>query len=96
MQSSELQQQMFNHIEQWQNSGLSQKTFCQQINLAYNSFHYWYRRYRLKEGRPASAFIKLGVSPVAASSHMELIMPDGKRLVFHQPVSADYLKVLIN
>jgi len=97
MQSKEeVQQQMFSYIDQWQQSGLTQKAFCQQVNLSYHIFHYWYKRYRNKESDPASSFIKLAVSSPSACSPAELILPDGKRLIFHQGVSADYLKALIN
>lgn len=92
-----VQQLMFGHIEQWQQSGLSQKAFCGQVNLSYHIFHYWYKRYRNKESMPASSFIKLAVSSSAAAcSPAELILPDGKRLLFHQGVSTDYLKALIS
>ncbi len=98
MQSKEeVQQQMFSYIEQWQQSGLTQKAFCQHVNLSYHIFHYWYKRYRITESKAASSFIKLGVcSPSVCSPHTELVLPDGKRLLFHQPVSTDYLKALIN
>jgi len=99
MQSKEtVKQLMFEHIDKWQQSGLSQKAFCQQIKLPYHVFHYWYRHYRVAEskGTPAPSFIKLGVSSAGISSHIELVLPDGKRLLFHQPVSSDYLKALIS
>jgi len=42
----ELRDRMFELIEQWQQSGLSQKAFCEQHSIRYYVFHYWYRRYR--------------------------------------------------
>jgi hypothetical protein len=97
MQNKEaVQQQMFDYIDQWQQSGLSQKAFCQQVNLSYHIFHYWYKLYRNKENLPASSFIKLGVCSPTSTSPIELVLPDGKRLLFHQPVSTDYLKALIS
>jgi hypothetical protein len=99
MESKEpVKQQMFDHIDKWQQSGLNQKAFCQQINLAYHVFHYWYKRYRMEESKPAPtrSFVKLGVSSACISSPIELVLPDGKRLLFHQPVSSDYLKALIS
>lgn len=91
----DVQQRMFNYIDQWQQSDLTQKAFCHQVNLRYHIFHYWYKRYR-KSSEPASSFIKLNVSASSTVSHAELILADGKRLLFHQPVSADYLKALIS
>ena len=93
--NQETQQQMFNLIQQWEKSDLSQKAFCKQSDLPYHVFHYWYKRYRLKENKKPSSFIKLKISPVIASQ-VEIIMPDGKRLLFHQPISSGYLKAIIS
>ncbi len=92
----DVQQQMFNYIDQWQQSDLTQKAFCNQVNLRYHIFHYWFKRYRTKAGESASTFIKLDVSSPPLALHAELILADGIRLLFHQPVSADYLKALIS
>ena len=96
MQSKEVQQQMFGYIDQWQQSGLNQKAFCEQVNLSYHIFHYWYKRYRNREGEPVSSFIKLAVLSPSICSAAEILLPDGKRILFHQGVSADYLKALIS
>ena len=40
------QQKMFEDIERWHQSGLSQKAWCEQIKVAYSSFNYWYRLFR--------------------------------------------------
>ena len=90
------QEEMFNRIDRWQKSGLTQKAFCGQINLSYHIFHYWYKRYRMANNHSASSFVKLAVSSPSTASHTELVLPDGRRLLFHQPVSTDYLRALIS
>lgn len=42
----EVREQMFKLIEQWQQSRLTQNTFCEQQFIRYHVFHYWYKRYR--------------------------------------------------
>lgn len=83
-------------IEDWQQSGLSQKQYCLEHTIAYHVFHYWYKRSKSslanKVHEPA-AFVKL--TAPATDIHTQLVWPDGKRLVFHQPVSSDYLKALL-
>lgn len=110
MQYSEAtQQQMFSMIECWQQSGLDQKAYCEQYAIRYHVFHYWYKKYRDTQLAPTlkeHSFIALQVksapavtapiTPLAAGAHTELVLPDGRRLLFHQPVSADYLKALIS
>lgn len=88
--------QMFSVIGDWQQSGLSQKAFCSQFGLRYHVFHYWYKVYRNQGGLPGTSFIKLEVTPPTGTASAELICTDGKRVVFHQPVSAGYLKALIS
>ena len=39
-------QQMYALIEKYQNSPLSQKTFCQQEDLPLSTFTYWLKKYR--------------------------------------------------
>lgn len=88
--------QMFDKILQWQQSGLTQKAYCEQQSIAYHVFHYYYKRFRDKENVGSDKFIKLQVTPNYVSTHMELVYPDGKRLLFHQGVSVDFLKALIS
>lgn len=90
-------QQMFSLIEQWKQSGLTQKAYCEQSGLSYHMFHYWYKRYRDKNtSEGATSFVKLQVQPSAIQPHVELLLPDGRRLLFHQPVGSDYLKTIIS
>lgn len=92
-------QQMLAMIEAWKQSGVSQKAYCEQNKIRYYVFHYWLKRYKderafLKE----PGFVPLNVQPSASlnAGHVELLMPDGKRILFHQAVSSDYLKALIS
>ena len=99
MRSNEqVRQQMFNHIVQWQRSNLSQKTYCIQNNIAYHVFHYWYKCYRSENGisHESSSFVQLKVQPSSSIPVIELLLNDGKRILFHQPVSSEYLKLLIS
>ena len=95
----QVQKQMFAMILSWQQSGLSQKAYCEQHSIRYHVFHYWYKRYR--DARPTKGehgFISLNIKPSidSSASYTELLLPDGKRIFFHQPVSSDYLKALIS
>ena len=105
----EVQQKMVSLIEQWKTSGLSQKAFCLQHEVRYYVFHYWYKRYRDAQRQDTlesvaaqnapSSFIALQItsdrSSLPTASQAELIYPDGRRLLFHQPVDACFLKTII-
>lgn len=93
----EVRQQMFTHIEQWKQSNLTQKLYCEQHTIAYQAFHYWYKRYRNNNPTKSSApFVQLQVQPQNMQPHVEILLSDGKRILFHQPVSSEFLKALIN
>ena len=94
-------EQMFKMISTWQQSGLSQKFFCEQNAFRYHVFHYWYKCFRdLQSTTKPQGFIPIKVqrsnTTNTASAHAELVFPDGKRVLFHQPVNSDFLKALIN
>ncbi len=101
MQQENIEQRMFAAIGRWQRSGLTQKAWCKGNRVKYATFHYWYKRYRNKVADTAvtanrSGFVKVLVdSPAEGSIACELVLPDGKRLIFHHRVSVDFLKTLI-
>ena len=90
------QQQMFDVISQWQQSGLSQKAWCEQKGIAYSSFHYWYKRYRNQHiGRQdTDTFIQLATP--SFTPWCELVMSNGTKVFFHQPVSAEFIRRFID
>lgn len=92
--------EMFTIIEQWQRSGLSQKAFCRSRSLRYSSFHYWFKVYRNHCGeRPAAnevGFVPLHIERVSSASPvLELVLADGKRILFHHSPTVDFLKALL-
>jgi hypothetical protein len=90
-----VREKMFANIASWQGSGLSQKEWCRQQEMPYHIFHYWYRRYREQHSGPASnnTFVRLTVPADDASC--EVILADGTKIVFREPVPAQYLKSLL-
>jgi hypothetical protein len=94
------QEDMLRMIGSWKASGLSQKAYCEQNNIRYYVFHYWYKRFRDQQDAVENpTFVPLNVKPSTfpiSNSAIEILLPDGKRILFHQPVGPDYLKVLIS
>jgi len=93
---------MFSLIEVWQSSGQSQRTFCQEKDLAYSKFHYWRKKYEeyRSPSSSAEAFVAVTVKKSRAmeavpGGALELVFPDGRRLVFNQVVEAGFLKTLL-
>ena len=97
--TQQVQEQMFDHIASWQKSGQSQKKYCFDQNIRYHVFHYWFKRYRdgqdIKK-ESSRSFVKLQIASSFNTAPVELILPDGKRLLFHEGVSSEFLKALIS
>lgn len=97
--NTEVRRQMFEMIEQWKQSGLSQKIFCEQQLIDFHKLSYWYKCYRRQHNTPdnsKSGFVKLKIEKPVAAASIEIQFPNGRRLLFHEPVSSDYLKALIS
>ena len=94
------QEKMFAIIASWKQSNLSQKAYCEQNDIRYYVFHYWYKRYRDEQSNSTEpAFIPLNVKPPlsdATCANIEVVLADGKRILFHRPVSSDFLKAVIS
>jgi hypothetical protein len=78
--------------EQWKQSGLSQKKFCEQNSIAYHHFHYWYKRHRTRQASDSGGeFVPITVNAAPLQCSIELQLPDGKKVSFYQPIAVDYL-----
>ena len=93
------QQLMFSLIEVWKQGGQSQQEFCKVKAIDYNQFQYWLRHYKQANGlisEPKPSFSRIKVSPATSkASSMELVYPDGRRIIFHQPVDPSFLRSLL-
>lgn len=99
MESADMttQQLMFSLIEVWKNSGKTQREFCLEKDLAYHKFHYWFKKYNNQHGQASDEppFLSLSMRPASRPNKLEIVYPDGKRLIFHEGVDAGFLRVLL-
>lgn len=94
------QQLMFSLIEVWQKSQQTQQEFCKEKDVDYNQFQYWFRKYRAAtstESRDSKFFKQIKIKDLSmATSLVEIIYPDGRKLVFHQAVDVSFLRSLLS
>ncbi len=62
--TKEQRTQYLGMIQQWQQSGLSQKGFCVANNIAYHVFHYWYGVYKSAQ-KSSGLFLPVTITPPA-------------------------------
>lgn len=80
-------EEMYGKIEDYLSQEITQKEYCQQENLSYNTFMYWLRKYRKEPGLPSqrsssqSGFIPLKFSsdsPLSGcTTDCEVHLPNG-------------------
>ena len=87
--------------EQWQKSGLRQKDFYLQQNIAAHVFYYWLKCFKKqqtikvdKQLPKAGSFIQLQPLQIASVNTIEIRLPNGIQILFNSAVSVDYLKAL--
>jgi hypothetical protein len=83
-------EEMYSLIEQWQESGQPQQSFCKERNLSYTTFYYWLRSYRRRMDE--SNFLPVEVS---SGSHIEIRYPGGVVLQLPASTKLSVLKQLI-
>lgn len=93
----DIQQKMFDIIEQWNKSDLPIKEFCIQRQIANATFHYWLKKYRNKDEGKSAAFIPIRVKEIKSGPvFAELSLPDGRRLMFYQSLECSFVKSLLS
>lgn len=95
-----LQQLMFSLIEVWKGSGKTQRDFCKDKEIAYSKFQYWLRKYNEDQpgGNESPGFVAVPIrrQPDQGAGSLELVYPDGRRLIFHQDVDPSFLRALLS
>ncbi len=71
--------QFLGMIKQWQQSGLSQKAFCANNNIAYHVFHYWYGVYK-SEQKPTGSFLPVSITPAVTHEQITISGDSGIQL----------------
>lgn len=91
------EEDMFPLVEEWQDSGQTQKAFCAEQDISVSVFAYWLRRYRDQDTTPqaqASGFVPIRMA-MSDSAALEVVLPSGAVLRFAQVAPLSYLKALL-
>ena len=88
-------------IRKWLASGKTKTTFCRENNLTYMTFIRWTRgKKKEKPGNVAgkdklSGFIPLTMNHPMRENFAEINLSSGAKIIFHAPVSAQYLRAIL-
>lgn len=80
------------HFKRWEESGLSQKKYCEQEKISYWSFRTWY--YKIKSELTETKFIRMNTScPEEKPSSKIIITLHGKiKIEFDENISVEILR----
>ncbi len=85
---------MFELMKEWESSGLDRPSFCARHGLKLSTFSYWRTRYRKSQGQAkAEGFVAI---PPTLSSSIELVYPNGVKLVLPESTTCSTIAALIH
>ena len=84
--------QIENLLDQFGQSGVTVRQFCQQHNISTETFHKWQSR---RKGSSLSKQQRRGFAPVVVASSQQDLVAEVKGIRLFQPGSAAYLKELL-
>lgn len=74
-------EKMFDLVEQWKASGMTQKAFCQQIELKVATFAYWVAKKKRSEEPATGGFALVDLTGAPSGRQVEITYPNGVRLL---------------
>lgn len=77
--------------QRWEQSGMSRRVFCEQNNIAHQTFNYWYKRIKSKR---SAGFTEIAL-PVSRKKSIEVFFPSGARIEFDGEPSVNWLRELV-
>lgn len=95
---------MFGHIDAWRSSGKSQKVYCKEVGLSLAVLGYWITKQRKAtrdvahtntDRKISSVFIPVSVQENRAVDQIELVYPNGVRLLLNSTEKLDQIAALI-
>jgi hypothetical protein len=81
--------------EAWKQSGKSKTSFCRENGINYMTFIGWFSQRRRRHSKQHAGFIPLQVQHTPGAVFAEVFLTKSRRLVFHQPVPAEYFHQLL-
>jgi hypothetical protein len=83
-------------IRQWEQSGQSQKSFCQSRNIAHSKFYYWLKKVRARQiPENQTDFIAVRIDQARNTGDLDIQYPNGVILKLHTPIDLGMVRALL-
>jgi len=83
------------HLEQWQQSGLSQLAYCREHHLKPHRFYYWRRRILKPQTKVSFLPVKLPMDTPRQPQLLRILMPSGCALELEGRAEPEQLERLL-
>lgn len=93
------QEEKETHLNQWKESGLSKKDYCEHTGINYWAFKRWCYQYgyvKKRGPRSQNGFIQLKPTSIHPTGNMVVIYPNGVRIQLPATNNKELLRTLIN
>jgi len=84
---------MLEHMQQYAQSGMTQKAYCETHGISTATFGYWLKKHRSQHKEETGGFVQ--VRPKGSEGMTEILYTNGVVIRFSGPVEARYLKELV-
>jgi hypothetical protein len=89
-------QDMMSIIREWEQSGQSQKVFCQIKNIPHSKFYYWLRKLRDSQSSDSQTdFIAVRIRQNKNVGDLDIQYPNGVIIKLHSPFDLVMVKTLL-
>ena len=93
------QEEIESYLNQWKESGLSKKDYCEHTGINYWAFKRWCYQYgyvKRRSARSQNGFIQLNPTSMGPIGNMEVIYPNGVRIQLPATNNKELLRTLVN
>ena len=89
-------QNMMGIIQEWEQSGQSQKSFCLARNIAHSKFYYWLRKVRGQQSSNSHTdFIAVHIRQNKIAGDLDIQYPNGVIMKLHAPIDLGMVRALL-
>ena len=92
MKSLSLREERFAQIQQWMRSGMSKRAFCQQEDISYFTFQYWFRIFTSEQQNSGALLPVTFTSTDQVTDVIRITSPQG--LEVHFPLNEHSVTLL--
>lgn len=82
-------------LQEWEQSGISKKSFCLQKQINYQTFIGWMVQRRNRKVLSDRKFIPVQIDAESKSVFAEIHLSSSRKVLLHSPVGSDFIQAIL-